>query len=130
MKRPCSQCNIKREPDKFVGTRGRLCVICRKKNAKLSARARHLQATYNITLEEYDELVKHGCQACGGARPYNYPVDHDHSLVEAFGVRASVRGVLCKRCNKALRDVRDDQSVLRGLITYLQTTPAKKVLYP
>lgn len=130
MKRACSQCNIKRDQTSFVGTRGRICALCRKKNAKLAARKRLLQSVYGITVEEYDAMASGGCNICGGSRRYQLHVDHDHALAEQFGARASVRGVLCRRCNKLLRDIRDSSDLLVAARRYLLDPPSKKVLFP
>lgn len=130
-KRLCQgDCGKLRALDWFVGERGKICRICRKARAKASARVRHLGTTYDITPAEYDELAKDGCAICGGERPYNLHVDHDHELAKRFGVRASVRGALCKRDNKLLRDVQDDITILENAIRYLRNPPAKKVLFP
>lgn len=119
-KRKCEQCNITRAEDAFSGPRGKLCKKCRKANTKRSAHASHIWKTYELSIEDYEEMAKNGCNACGGERNYNLHVDHDHSVVEALGIRASVRGVLCKRCNQALRLVRSSRPVLQGLKDYLE----------
>lgn len=84
--------------------------------------------TYQITQEEYRELAKDGCAVCGGSRNYNLAVDHDHALEKTHGVRASVRGTICKRENRILRDARDDAQLLRALADYLDNPPARAVL--
>lgn len=98
-----------------------------------------LQETYGITLDEwYAMLQAQGgvCAACGGKRR-NYDVDHDHAVERALiadgmqpqlAARMSVRGLLCRRCNKVLRDVRDSRDALRGLGLYLAKPPAATVL--
>lgn len=130
MKRVCKQCEKRRDESCFVGTKGKLCHICRKKNQRTRARTTHLTKTYGITPDEYDVLAKDGCNICGGSRPYNLQVDHDHAIAEQFGMRESVRGALCKRCNKLLRDIGDDPELLRAAIEFLLNPPAKKVLFP
>lgn len=130
MKRVCrGPCGLKRQLKFFKGALGRVCATCKRKAARANARKRHLGITYGITQEEYARLLaaQGGRCVCGGARAYNLAVDHDHALA-GKGVRASIRGLLCKRCNKVLRDVRDSTSVLQGLIEYLQDPPARAVL--
>lgn len=128
MKRVCSQCSIKREEEDFTSPRGALCKKCRKANAKASARASHLKSSFGITPEEYDELAKNGCMVCGGARRGNMPVDHDHAREKTHGIRVSVRGVICKRENRLLRDCRDDPQLLRALADYIENPPAWRIL--
>lgn len=131
--RVCERCGKNRNLGRYVGTRGRVCDVCRKAGSRASARARHLQTTYEITPDEYAAIVSRQgnvCAICGGSRPYNLAVDHDHAIAEQFGVRASIRGALCKRCNKLLRDVRDNSQLLRAAAEYLSNPPAKKVLFP
>ncbi len=62
---------------------------------------------------------------CHGLRPYRLHVDHDHAIVDP---REAVRGLLCRRCNKLLRDVNDDISLLENAIRYLQSHRAQSVL--
>ena len=130
VRKQCEQCGVKRDAQTGFPARGNVCVVCKKKNAKRAARARHLMKTYEITLEEYEEMAKSGCQICGGSRPYSLHVDHDHAIAEQFGMRASVRGVICKRENKILRDVRDDADLLDRIRKYVLRPPAKGVLFP
>lgn len=124
-------CGKNRPLSSYVSDKGRICAVCRKKTGRASARATHLSKTYNITTDEYVEIVDEQggvCAICKGSRPYNLAVDHDHAIAELLGVRASIRGALCKRCNKALRDVRDDVELLAALIAYLKDPPARRVL--
>jgi hypothetical protein len=130
MKRECKECGKKRDAERFVGERGRICDICRKRKQRETARTTHLAKTYNITPDEYALLAKDGCNICGGSRPYNLQVDHDHEIAEKFGIRESVRGVLCKRCNKLLRDIKDNPEIPRAAIEFLLNPPAKRVLFP
>lgn len=57
---------------------------------------------------------------CRGVRNYRLNVDHDHKT-------GLTRGLLCRRCNKLLRDARDDIEVFRGGIRYLQSPPAQEL---
>ncbi len=129
--RVCSKCDKRRQEKFFVGQRGTVCATCRKQTSRTGARKKHLWDTYQITPEEYDKILSAqggACAACAGERPYNLAVDHDHELAKLFGIRASIRGALCKRCNKTLRDVRDSDTLLRALAEYLREPPARRVL--
>lgn len=91
------------------------------------ARRGHLKATYQMTVEQYDEMLAAqggGCAICGapdgdgsGRRLH---VDHDHSCCP--GDRACGkcnRGLLCKACNTGLGGFRDDPNLLKGAVRYL-----------
>jgi hypothetical protein len=72
----------------------------------------HLRHRYGITGADVEGMVAAQggvCPGCGGEPQH---VDHDHNT-------GKVRGVLCFNCNQALGNVRDDISVLLGLIGYL-----------
>lgn len=119
-------CGKRRDEAKFTGPRSK-CATCRRDATRRSARKTHLWKTYEITVEEYDRMLKNQggvCAICKGGRSYNLAVDHDHSLVDKLGMRASVRGLLCKRCNKFLRDIRDNRVILYDGIDYLLNPPA------
>ena len=82
-----------------------------------------LASNYNLTLNEYNNLVElqNGtCAICGkvetmanqfGLCPLS--VDHNHST-------GKVRGLLCSRCNLILGNAKDDIEVLENAIKYLK----------
>lgn len=88
---------------------------------KESARRTHLRTTFNISLEEYNELFeKQGkaCAICKGTSPQDsmgrsFCVDHNH-------ITGEIRGILCFRCNKALGWFRDDERLLEKALSYLR----------
>lgn len=96
--------------------------------------------TYAITLDEYDELLvrQHGsCAICRRKPRYNLDVDHDHAVEKQLlanypqpqARRMSVRGLLCKLCNRRLLPAaRDDAETLTRAIAYLSSPPATKVI--
>lgn len=73
---------------------------------------------YGLTLEDYaalEKVQKSLCAIC--LRPDNgirLAVDHNHTT-------GKVRGLLCKRCNKALGGFRDDPSLISRAAEYLRT---------
>lgn len=77
-----------------------------------------LSKRYNITVEEYNELLqKQGgvCATCGclpDTKNGYLCVDHDHET-------GRVRGLLCRRCNVVLGQVNDNMDILQSLIDYL-----------
>ena len=122
-RRPCSDCGRNRAPRFFVSERGRVCTDCQRKRRSNATHARRIEQTYGLTIEQYDALLAAQggrCAICVGERRYRLNVDHDH----ATGL---VRGLLCRRCNKLLRDVRDDRVVLGMAARYLHETPAERL---
>lgn len=73
-----------------------------------------LKRTYNLTMEEYNQLLENQnnkCRICDEnlRRPH---VDHDHS-------NGKIRGILCHTCNSGLGLLRDSRELLCNAITYL-----------
>lgn len=56
-------------------------------------------------------------------------LDHDHQKEKSVGVRGSIRGLLCRWCNKkVLPAVRDSAAIARRLGEYLGSPPAPRLL--
>lgn len=120
-RRPCKDCGKNRAPKFFKTLAGTVCVDCQKRKRSASTHARRIELTYGLSAADYQRLLAFqggACAGCKGVRKYRLNVDHDH----ATGL---VRGLLCRRCNKLLRDVRDSIDVLAGAIDYLRTPPAQ-----
>ena len=131
----CSKCGIKKPANDFYVSRGKekglssQCATCLKQGARNS----QLKRLYGITMDEYIEIKESQdgkcaiCQrATGTARAL--AVDHDHKIEEQSGLRASVRGLLCSKCNDLLGHVRDDPATLLRAIDYLNAPPARNIL--
>lgn len=100
---------------------------------KARAHGSHVERTYGITAEEYDALYRAQggrCFICQRAKGLSkkLPVDHDHRIEAEQGVRASVRGLICVRCNDMLGHARDDVQFFARAIMYLVDPPARRVL--
>lgn len=94
------------------------------KARKATVHAARVKATYGLTRQDYETVLaaQDGvCAICQGKRSYRLCVDHDHATGE-------VRGLLCRRCNKLLRDVRDSVAVLNGAVMYLTVPPVREAL--
>ena len=120
-RRPCKSCGRNRAAKFFKTPAGTICTTCQAKKRSASTHARRIQQTYGLTAEQYAALLDHqggACAICGGVRRYRLNVDHDHRT-------GLVRGLTCRRCNKLLRDVRDDRIVLRMAADYLENPPTK-----
>jgi len=93
---------------------------------------RRLEKLYNITVEEWNELAKNGCNVCGAptgsSSDRNLHTDHDHNCCP--GVKSCgkcIRGVVCNRCNTALgrydkgtlrQDYPNREKIIRYLVNY------------
>jgi hypothetical protein len=128
--RECPECGRNRTL-KTYPARAKRCQYCARKRASASRHATHIRQTYDLSPEEYAQLTANGCNVCGrpGTRR-RLAVDHDHKVERERGIRASLRGALCKQHNNVLRDVRDDAALLRRLADYLDNPPAKRILRP
>lgn len=130
MTRRCTRCTKNRQV-RFFAPRGRICTPCQKKSRSAAAHGRRVTELYGITEEEYQALfaAQDGkCAICHGRRPYRLHVDHDHAVDREHGSRASVRGLLCKRCNGLLARVRDNARLLADAAKYLAAWPSRGVL--
>ena len=89
------------------------------KNSRSGRRERLLKQKYNLSLDDYQNLlIKQNfkckiCQCSEGERGRSYfAVDHDHKT-------GNVRGLLCDLCNGGLGMFRDDPEILKTAINYL-----------
>lgn len=85
----------------------------------ISNRRSYLKRKYDITLEQYDEMLaaQGGVCAICGCTPredISLHVDHDHGTGE-------IRGLTCFRCNNSLGDLNDDPRRLRRAVEYLES---------
>lgn len=72
---------------------------------------------YGITPADYEALLeKQGgvCAICKGPPIYDtvFCVDHDHATDE-------VRGLLCRKCNAGIGQLRDDPVIVKAALEYL-----------
>jgi formate dehydrogenase maturation protein FdhE len=82
--------------------------------AKLKKKMYEMKVKYNLTPEEYAEIItKQGnkCAICGDI-PKKMCIDHDHNT-------GKVRGMLCSTCNLAIGLIRDCPIRLEKAIAYL-----------
>ena len=102
----CKECTIKRT------------VRYNKENFK-SVRSQYLKRSYGMTFEEFDAMLSDQGNCCAicktkqpGGRAQRFNVDHNHKTGE-------VRGLLCKSCNIALGEVKENIHTLQAMIEYL-----------
>lgn len=78
-----------------------------------------LKARYGITVEQYDEILENQSSRCCICGIHNDDlsdslcVDHDHNT-------GKVRGLLCRPCNLALGNMRDNPKLLHKAAEYLE----------
>lgn len=97
-------------------------VVYNERHADKVMRARRnneLKYRLGITLAEAEAMIAAagGCEVCGAtegdSRGYRLNVDHCHAT-------GRIRGILCRRCNTALGQAKDDPGLLRRLADYLE----------
>jgi hypothetical protein len=131
--RTCTKCNIVKDSCEFhkkkTGSYGidTICVICKnaygreyaKKRCKKAIKNGWLKSHYNITLEDYNKLLKmqnNCCAICSLNQSENkkaFAVDHNHKT-------GKVRGLLCSLCNQGIGFLKDDIKILKRAMKYLK----------
>ena len=85
----------------------------------------YLKYEYNITLDEYNNLLKKQndkCSICGKSSKENkkrLAIDHNHTT-------GKIRGLLCSSCNQGLGKFYDNVEFLENAIKYLQFNSSPK----
>jgi hypothetical protein len=82
------------------------------------ARDVRLRKVYGISAEEFDSMLDGQGGACAICKKKTWPVqgkyvDHDHR-------GGKPRGILCYNCNVALGHLKDDISIAKSLVNYLE----------
>lgn len=91
------------------------CKPCHNDKYRDYKRRWDLENKYGITLEEYNEMAKDGCDICSKTNEQNLVVDHDHET-------GKVRGVLCTMCNTGLGKLGDNVEGLTRALEYLNAS--------
>lgn len=121
-----------------------MCSTCQAETRKRTTRARFLEQEWGLTIEEYEKLLdlQGGvCAICGGGRRYNLDIDHDHDEERALlklgyehrlARRYSIRGLLCKRCNRRLlpASMNSDEILFRAAAYVKRPWLVQKTLAP
>jgi hypothetical protein len=74
---------------------------------------RNLKRVYNLSLEEYNQMIvsqDSKCKICDDE--VKLVIDHCHTT-------GNIRGLLCSRCNLTLGSIKDNILVLKKMIEYL-----------
>lgn len=139
-KRKCGNCNRHKERHLYHADQWKLvnkapiCKSCRKKYSESyrGQRDKYYRDRYDITLEEYEKIldIQGGvcfvCRKKPGKR--RLAVDHDHEVAKMLGVRLSVRGLLCHKCNEYLGHIGDDEMAAKRMASYLVWWPSESVV--
>lgn len=86
---------------------------------KIYERKQSIQKTYNITFEEYLQMFEnqeHKCDICKKELDLYSQFTHLDHCHES----EKVRGILCNSCNRLLGSAKDNISVLKEAINYLE----------
>ena len=85
---------------------------------KSKSKRNGLKRNYNITINEYNDLLakqNYKCDVCKLHRDefkYDLGVDHCHKT-------GKVRGLLCGNCNMSIGGLKDNKELLKSAIEYL-----------
>jgi hypothetical protein len=91
----------------------------RQRYCPAKARDAHLRKKYGLSSEDYDFLLlRQGgkCACCGGP-----PTTHGKLVVDHSHQTGKVRALLCSHCNTLLGMAREDPSILKAAISFLET---------
>ena len=136
--RTCNKCGETKDLEQDFYKTGRkndkpdarhyVCKDCTKTRVKanhhadpMKQRRQHLRRTYDISLEEYEQMLElqgGKCALCPKTSPggrhaqQHWCVDHDH-------VTGKVRELLCNDCNMVLGIIKDSPEHLGRMITYI-----------
>ncbi len=113
----------KRNKDGFLNQ----CRECRNRDnapyRKISNRKRWLKSNYNLTLEQYDEMMAQQNGVCGICKKKDFrrlSIDHDRECCSGQkSCGKCVRGLLCSACNRSLGLLGDKLVSIMRVVDYL-----------
>lgn len=115
----CKECSAKRRRRYYRQTRAKSRQASREHYAQNREKLNTATVArrYGLKPQQYLHLLassNYSCQVCGVRPPKaQLHLDHCHSTGE-------VRGILCRGCNHALGNVKDNHSTLEKLAAYLK----------
>jgi len=118
MKKTCRICKEHKSTLEFYKNRGvcKSCYSSRETERYHNNKNNYYQNTYNITLEEWNQMYVEQNGRCGCCGQHidakDMHTDHNHSNGE-------VRGLLCQGCNIGLGHLGDSPSILKKAYSYL-----------
>lgn len=133
--KPLNMFNINRSKKNYAHGVYPVCKECQSVKSRLAyqkhrdkrragARAYHLRKNYNLSLDQFSDLVKEQdglCACCGEKQDYKTVdgkgqelfVDHCHET-------GRIRGLLCGRCNTGIGILGDTLDHLKKAVAYLE----------
>jgi hypothetical protein len=104
-----------------------------RKSRTTNSHDKYVCETYGLLPGEYATLYEIQGRCCAICRratgaTRRLAVDHDHAVEAEQGMRQSVRGLLCKPCNRMLGHGRDDPEFFQRAARYLTSPPAHEVI--
>jgi len=131
----CLSCDLNKDLDFYKintknNTISHICISCKKdktvytnikqRTKTLSKFELNIRSKYGITLDDYHMLLteqKEKCAICiidlSNIPNSNKHIDHNHSNYK-------VRGILCKKCNSLLGNLKEDIAIILKMIQYLE----------
>ena len=112
----CNDCGLEAtsSEDLELFAKNKNSLIGRYSLCKKCSSERVIRSRFNLTKDDYTNLVKKGCMICGTKEEETKLfIDHCHKS-------GKVRGALCRGCNSLLGFAKDDPEVLRNAIKYLK----------
>ena len=108
----CADCDRKKENEKRASL-----MITNPEAVREKERKEALKKSYNMSLEDYDNLMKKQNNVCGICKDTcvsgrRLAVDHCHTT-------GKIRGLLCCNCNRGLGLLKDSKERLAAAIAYL-----------
>lgn len=79
----------------------------------------HLMRKYKLPIDAYNQMLaeqQHKCAICG----YDFGKERGDTYVDHCHTTGDVRGLLCRACNAGIGQLKDDVSLLKNAIAYLQ----------
>lgn len=97
-----------------------------RRNNPDKAKDAYLKRKYNISLEEYQQLLQLQNYVCAICKEPESKVDHKAEKTNSLTVdhchkTGEIRGLLCDRCNRAIGLFHDDPKLLEFATNYLRT---------
>lgn len=91
----------------------------------------YLKHKFNITLDEFNEMSKNGCQICSQTTELNFHVDHDHACCAFGSCGKCIRGIVCNKCNTNIGHfergtIRKDNPLYKKIEKYLAKYAKKR----
>ncbi len=102
-----------------------------KEKIKELCKKAHLKKFYNLSLEDYNEMVKqqnNKCAICGNEETNTHKGNSVNLSLDHNQKTGKVRELLCKDCNVTLGNLKEDISLFYKCIEYLEKHKTKELI--